>query len=165
MCLPQINQTPSLPTLNITTEDTELCQSQSFSCPPFRTSLQLGNELPMTVPSNCPFKATFPPERRVPAMGVGWTLESVSVGTCQAHLGLQNSAGKKDGQHCTSYSNSTLCWAHMCSLRSPKNIKRSSSSPYGNRHSKQLLQRQQPAVVVLPFQENEGSVFVHELGA
>lgn len=57
-------------------------------------------------------------------MGVGWILESVLVGTRQAHLDLRNSVRQKDGQHCTSDSYFTLCWAHVCSLGSPKKVKR-----------------------------------------
>lgn len=64
-------------------------------------------------------------------MGVGWTLESVSVGTCWAHLGLRNSTGQKDGQHFTSDSNSNLCWAHLYSLGSPKKVKRPALLPMG----------------------------------
>lgn len=64
-------------------------------------------------------------------MAVGWTSANVSVGTCWAHFSLQNSAGQKDGQHCTSDSNSTLCWAHLCSLGRPKNVKRLPLLPMG----------------------------------
>jgi len=64
-------------------------------------------------------------------MGVGWTLETISVGACRAHLGLQNSTGQKDGQQCASDSNSTLCWAHLCSLGSPKNVERPALLPMG----------------------------------
>lgn len=71
------------------------------------------------------------PWRRVPAMGVGWTLESILVGTCWAHLGLWNSAGQRNGQHCTSDSNSALCWAQLCSPGSPKKVKRPILLPMG----------------------------------
>lgn len=51
LCLPQINQTPSLPTFSITTEDTELCWSQSrLSCPSFRASFQLGSDCATKLP-------------------------------------------------------------------------------------------------------------------
>lgn len=67
---------------------------------------------------------------------------------------------QKDGQHCSSvtlpcvvsiYGKPPKCWKAWCFLN-------------GNRSSQQVLQRQPPTMVVLPFWENEGSFFAQELG-
>lgn len=130
----------------------------------------------MTVPQNCPFKATFlllvrdgtrnsaghqQPWRgnrsQVSVLAEPWRTSQWEPAwitwVCER-------VGQKDGQHCSSvtlscvmsiYGKPPKCWETWCFL-------------HGNWHSKQVLQRQSPTMVVLPFWDNEGSVFAQELG-